>query len=60
VGVGDFLATLYWHLGIDAQHGTVRDPAGRPIPLRQQDGTPIRGAHVSRLTGGRATPTRWR
>jgi hypothetical protein len=42
VGVGDFLATLYRHLGIDAEHGTVRDPAGRPVPLLQQWGEPIR------------------
>src|SRR4029077_11308180 len=29
VGVGDFLATLYRHLGIDAEHVTIHDPAGR-------------------------------
>jgi hypothetical protein len=42
VGVGDFLATLYRHLGIDAEHTTIRDPAGRPVPLLQQSGVPIR------------------
>lgn len=41
VGVGDFLATLYRHLGVDAEHGDVRDPAGRPVPLLQQGGSPI-------------------
>src|SRR5262249_29241020 len=30
VGVGDFLATLYKHLGIDAERAHVRDPGGRP------------------------------
>jgi hypothetical protein len=42
VGVGDFLATLYRHLGIDAGQATIRDPAGRPVPLLQQAGAPIR------------------
>jgi hypothetical protein len=42
VGVGDFLATLYRHLGVDAERGSVRDPAGRPVPLLQQGGAPIR------------------
>jgi hypothetical protein len=42
VGAGDFMATLYRHLGIDADHSSVRDPAGRPVPLLQQGGTPIR------------------
>jgi uncharacterized protein (DUF1501 family) len=41
-GVGDFLATLYGHLGIDAEHTAIRDPVGRPIPLLQQGGAPIR------------------
>jgi Protein of unknown function (DUF1501) len=41
VGVGDFLATLYHHLGIDAEHGTVHDLGGRPVPLLQQSGSPI-------------------
>ena len=42
VGVGDFLATLYRHLGVEADRAAVRDPAGRPIPLLQQGGAPIR------------------
>ena len=42
VGVGDFLATLYRHLGIDAAHTTIHDPTGRPVPLLQQGGAPIR------------------
>jgi hypothetical protein len=42
VGAGDFLATLYRHLGVDAGRAAVRDPAGRPVPLLQQGGTPIR------------------
>jgi hypothetical protein len=42
VGVGDFLATVYRHLGVDADRAAVRDPAGRPVPLLQQGGAPIR------------------
>jgi hypothetical protein len=42
VGVGDFLATLYRHLGVDAERVSLRDPAGRPVPLLQQAGAPIR------------------
>jgi hypothetical protein len=42
VGVGDFLATLYRHLGIDVDREVLRDPAGRPVPLLQQAGSPIR------------------
>jgi hypothetical protein len=42
VGVGDFLATLYRHLGVDAERGSVTGPAGRPVPLLQQGGAPIR------------------
>jgi uncharacterized protein (DUF1501 family) len=41
-GVGDFLATLYRHLGVDAERASVRDPAGRPVPVLQQGGAPIR------------------
>ena len=40
VGVGDFLATAYRHLGIDAGNITIPDLTGRPIPILQ-DGTPI-------------------
>jgi hypothetical protein len=42
VGVGDFLATLYRHLGVDAERASLRDPTGRPVPLLQQGGVPIR------------------
>jgi hypothetical protein len=42
VGPGDFLATLYRHLGIDAGRATVQDAVGRPVPLLQQGGEPIR------------------
>jgi hypothetical protein len=42
VGVGDFMATLYRHLGIDADQASIRDPGGRPVPLLQQGGEPIR------------------
>lgn len=41
VGAGDFLATVYRHLGIDAGQFALRDPAGRPVPLLQQGGSPI-------------------
>ena len=42
LGVGDFLATLYRHLGVDAERGSIRGPDGRPVPLLQQGGEPIR------------------
>src|SRR5438132_486679 len=42
VGVGDFLATLYRHLGVDAERESGRGPDGRPVPLLQQGGAPIR------------------
>ena len=48
VGVGDFLATIYRHLGIDAERASVRDPAGRPVPLLQQEGAPIRELMANR------------
>jgi hypothetical protein len=40
VGVGDFLATVYRHLGIDAHRLTVRDKTGRPVPVLRE-GQPI-------------------
>jgi uncharacterized protein (DUF1501 family) len=40
VGVGDFLATVYRHLGIDAERLAIRDSAGRPQPILRE-GTPI-------------------
>ena len=42
MGPGDFLATLYRHLGIDAERGTVTGPDGRPVPLLQLGGAAIR------------------
>jgi hypothetical protein len=32
-GPGDFLSTIYHHLGIDAHHVAITDFAGRPTPL---------------------------
>jgi hypothetical protein len=40
LGVQDFVATLYHHLGIDAQQISIQDFSGRPIPILQ-DGQPI-------------------
>ncbi len=40
VGVQDFVATLYQHLGIDAQNISLQDFSGRPIPILQT-GRPI-------------------
>ena len=41
VGRDDFLATIYHHLGVDADHLALADFAGRPIPVLR-NGTPIR------------------
>lgn len=41
VGRDDFLATMYHHLGIDADHVALADFAGRPVPILR-DGDPIR------------------
>lgn len=40
VGPGDFLATVYHHLGIDAEHVTIPDLTGRPIHILP-NGKPI-------------------
>lgn len=40
VGVQDFLATIYRHLGIDAERVQINNLSGRPIPILQ-DGKPI-------------------
>ena len=40
VSPGDFLATIYRHLGIDFEHATVLDFAGRPTPILRA-GRPI-------------------
>ncbi len=44
VSPGDFLATLYNHLGIDAARIAVPDQSGRPIPILPQ------GAAIPELT----------
>jgi hypothetical protein len=36
VGPGDFLATIYRHLGIDYRHAAIRDFSGRPVPIVTQ------------------------
>ena len=41
VSVGDFLATVYQHLGIDAPSVSIRNFDGRPVPILQE-GQPIR------------------
>ncbi len=40
VGVGDFVATVYRHLGIDSKHVSITDFSGRPVPILQE-GKPI-------------------
>ncbi|MHB8736640.1 MAG: DUF1501 domain-containing protein [Terriglobales bacterium] len=40
VGVHDVLATLYRHLGVDAERLTLTDTSGRPIPVLPE-GSPI-------------------
>lgn len=39
-GPGDFLATIYRHLGIDAERVALEDFSGRPVPILRE-GTPI-------------------
>lgn len=41
VGRGDFLATLYKHLGVNFGQTSFPDYSGRPIPLMLSDGEPI-------------------
>lgn len=36
VGVGDFLATVYQHLGIDAANVSINNLEGRPVPILQE------------------------
>jgi hypothetical protein len=40
VGPGDFLATIYHHLGINAEHVAIPNFSGRPIPILPR-GKPI-------------------
>ena len=42
VGRGDFLATIYRHLGVDPENVAFDDFSGRPIPILQT-GAPIEG-----------------
>ncbi len=39
---GDFLATIYRHLGIDYQNTAIKNFAGRPVPI-VDDGEPLAG-----------------
>ncbi|MGD9646195.1 MAG: DUF1501 domain-containing protein [Pirellulales bacterium] len=48
VGTGDFLATIYRHLGIDASRVTLPDRSGRPVPILRE-GQPI--AELARVHG---------
>lgn len=41
VGRGDFMATLYRHLGVDFATTSFNDFSGRPIPVMLSDGTPV-------------------
>jgi hypothetical protein len=41
VGVGDFVATVYRHLGIDADNVSITDFSGRPVPILPE-GKPIK------------------
>jgi hypothetical protein len=41
VGTGDFLATVYRHLGIDAERISVTNFSGRPVPILPYGGQPI-------------------
>ena len=41
VGRGDFLATLYKHLGVDFHNTAFKDYSGRPVPVMLSEGTPI-------------------
>jgi uncharacterized protein (DUF1501 family) len=45
VGPGDFLATIYRHLGIDYRRVAIRNFAGRPIPIVSS------GEAIAELTG---------
>lgn len=41
-GAGDFLATIYHHLGIDSSNVFLKDFNGRPTPIIADQGKPIR------------------
>ncbi|MAC53305.1 MAG: hypothetical protein CME31_12265, partial [Gimesia sp.] len=40
-GAGDFLATIYHHLGIDSSSVFIEDFNGRPTPIIADQGKPI-------------------
>ena len=42
VGRGDFLSTIYQHLGIDFKNTSFEDFSGRPIPIMLSEGSPIK------------------
>jgi hypothetical protein len=46
IGVGDFAATIYRHLGIDYEHATISDATGRPVPILPE------GQPIPELSGG--------
>lgn len=48
---GDFLATLYRHLGIDADEIQIRNFSGRPVPILQG------GKAITQLTATRSSDT---
>lgn len=50
VGAGDFLATIYRHLGIDAQDVAIENHSGRPVPILQ-DRQPIPELVAARPAG---------
>jgi hypothetical protein len=45
VGPGDFLATIYTHLGVDFETTAIPNFSGRPVPILNQ------GAAIPELTG---------
>jgi len=45
LGVGDFLATVYQHLGVDAERIEIRDSTGPPVPILRE------GKPIPELTG---------
>lgn len=50
VSAGDFLATVYRHLGIDAERVSITNFSGRPVPILPEGGRPI-----TELSPGAAT-----
>ena len=50
IGTGDFLATIYRHLGIDYKRIAIENFAGRPIPI-VSEGEAIAELSIGRTTG---------